>query len=526
MTKNQKILQKIYLPILLWTIAVMAVYTSLHYFLLVKWQIIELHDTLVLFVFPAVLMTFIGVLVVYPRVKLLHFRKIDGNERLAAFYSFAVGASFVILQFFTVDQGGELSHIKSPVEINPKRATQYIEIDEYQLLKNSFSGMSYSSASIDKYGQRIRVSVYFVCPMIADTVGVYDFGHPKNFQIWFAKKYSDEFKTRETKTVEGRKRIEEFIDYARYQYKDSNFNRHRVFVKVNKSDSRENYKRALAQLPIGNLDVDNVLFLEALDGDEETRGKNGIWWALGFFLFAQIIFLLITLNKNIKVSAFKEFNSQYPYERFRASLGFLNYLIPTRERYAVPLLIDLNLLVFILMLFDGVSFFNPHGIDLLKWGALNRQLVLEGEWWRLFSSMFLHSGIIHLGYNMVALGLVGFFTAESLSNRLFLLFYLLSGLAAAIVSLVFNAYAVAVGASGAIMGMYGIALALKLFEKKPGVALGNSGILLGFVVIVIPTLLMGFFTNADNAAHIGGLIGGFLIGAIWRLPSRIKWDEL
>ncbi len=499
----------------------MAGYTFLHYLLIVKLQLFEIHATLVFFVFPAVLMLLVGVLVVYPRVKLLHFRKIDGDERLATFYAIVVGGSFVILQFFTVYQGGKLSHVKSPVEINPKRATLYIEIDEYQLLKRSFSGMSFSSAPSNKYGSRLNISVYFVCPMIADTAGVYDFAQPENFQIWFAKKYTDEFNARDTKTEEGRKRIDEFVNYARYQYESSNFGRQRFFVKVNKSDNRDNYKRALAQLPTGELDADNVLFLEALDGKVETRGRDAVWWSLGFFLSAQIIFLLIALNKNIKAAAFEEFNSQYPYERFRNSLGFLNYLIPTRERYAVPLLINLNLLVFILMLFDGVSFFNPLGIDLLKWGALNRQLVLEGEWWRLFSSMFLHSGIIHLSYNMIALGFIGFLTKESLSNRLFLLFYLLTGVIAAMVSLVFHANAIAVGASGAIMGMYGLALALSLFEKKNRVAFRENSIVLGFFVIVIPTLLMGIFTNADNAAHIGGLISGFFIGAVWRLASRI-----
>ena len=85
----------------------------------------------------------------------------------------------------------------------------------------------------------------------------------------------------------------------------------------------------------------------------------------------------------------------------------LSALIPREGYFFTPILIDLNIAVFALMVLSGVSFTFPDAESLLKWGANYRQYTLGGQPWRLFTSMFLHFGIIHLAVNMYSLYSLG-----------------------------------------------------------------------------------------------------------------------
>jgi rhomboid protease GluP len=87
--------------------------------------------------------------------------------------------------------------------------------------------------------------------------------------------------------------------------------------------------------------------------------------------------------------------------------GFVSFFIPRKDFFITPIIIDLNLLVFILMVISGVSFFEPTAQDLLHWGANLREITLEGQWWRLVTNVFLHIGIFHILLNMYALLYIG-----------------------------------------------------------------------------------------------------------------------
>ena len=188
----------------------------------------------------------------------------------------------------------------------------------------------------------------------------------------------------------------------------------------------------------------------------------------------------------------------------------LRVLTPRKGHFATPILLDLNMLVFICMAFVGAGFSSFETAGLLSWGANCRPLVLEGEYWRLLTSTFLHGGLEHLIVNMLALLFIGFFLEPVLGAWRFALSYLLTGLAGSLASIWWHPLSVSVGASGAILGMYGVAIALLLTNLLPGQLKRTS--LLCFVVYVGYSLLSGLTGNIDNAAHIGGLLSGIFIG--------------
>ena len=194
----------------------------------------------------------------------------------------------------------------------------------------------------------------------------------------------------------------------------------------------------------------------------------------------------------------------------------------TPRVYVTPVLIGLNVLVFIAMVATGVSPFSPTVADLLRWGADFGPLTTQGEWWRLLTGTFVHVGLLHILLNMWVLATAGPLVERMLGNVGFLVMYLVAGLVGSVASLFWNPLLVSAGASGAIFGVYGalLGLLLRSHGSIPTQALAqlrNSG--LGFLGF---NLIFGIMQpNIDSAAHVGGLVGGFLCGVVLRQPFTL-----
>ena len=201
----------------------------------------------------------------------------------------------------------------------------------------------------------------------------------------------------------------------------------------------------------------------------------------------------------------------HPVAREKTRDGFFSIFIPSENFLITPILIDLNILVFILMVIGGAGFMVSDSQVLLNWGANFRPLTLDGgQWWRLFTSTFIHAGFLHLLMNMYALLYIGSLLEPRLGSIRYASFYILAGLLASLTSLCVHDVTVSIGASGAIFGLYGVFLALlttNLIEKK-----ARSALLSSIGLFVAYNLLGGMKSGIDNAAHIGGLVSGAFFG--------------
>lgn len=178
-------------------------------------------------------------------------------------------------------------------------------------------------------------------------------------------------------------------------------------------------------------------------------------------------------------------------------------------------LILICILIFILMYILGNG--SEDTYTLLKFGANLDVLTKNGQYYRLFTSMFLHIGIIHLLCNMYSLYIIGREVEIVFTKKKYLIIYLLSGIAGSILSLAFNHNTVCAGASGAIFGLLG---ALLYFGYYYRAYLGAS-VTRSILPVVIINLIIGFAsTGIDNAAHIGGLVGGILIAMAVGVPDK------
>ena len=184
------------------------------------------------------------------------------------------------------------------------------------------------------------------------------------------------------------------------------------------------------------------------------------------------------------------------------------------------LLILINTLIFLVVEFTGGSETGQH---MLECGAAYAPLILEqGQWYRMFSSMFLHFGAPHLINNMLVLFVLGQRLEPVTGKIKFFLIYIFGGLGGNMLSLFFDMYAgnasLSAGASGAVFAVMGgmIYVIIRHRGRVADLTVRQMLIMAAF------SLYFGFASEGvDNVAHIGGLLSGFLIAVILYHPRKI-----
>ena len=187
-------------------------------------------------------------------------------------------------------------------------------------------------------------------------------------------------------------------------------------------------------------------------------------------------------------------------------------------------IITLSLIIICILTFIAMYIVGRGSEDistLLKFGANYQPLVKAGEVWRLITSMFLHIGFLHLLFNMYALWIIGKQLETFLGKTKFIIVYLGSGLLGSLLSVVLHT-SVSAGASGAIFGLLG---SLLYFGYHYRLYLGTV-LKTQIIPVIIINLIIGFtLSGIDNFAHIGGLIGGYLLTMALGIPGRNKKNE-
>ena len=185
----------------------------------------------------------------------------------------------------------------------------------------------------------------------------------------------------------------------------------------------------------------------------------------------------------------------------------------TRPNAMTLFLIAVNVGVVVLELAigSGTTFTNntifDHGALFASACCINGHVVgvAHGDWWRLFTAMFLHANFLHIAMNMYSLYYVGTILEQVIGRWRFLLLYLVSGLAGSAGALIWSPNQPTVGASGAIFGVLG---ALLVLERKRHIATGGQ--VAGLIVLNL-VITFVFSTYISVGGHVGGLIGGIVM---------------
>ncbi len=250
-------------------------------------------------------------------------------------------------------------------------------------------------------------------------------------------------------------------------------------------------------------------------------------------LFDEIIYIEHHLKANLEEST-QELIDSIPEKQFLSLddppmagkeqlRGFFSPFIPRKKYIITPILVILNTLLYIATamaftllpklltkdqfhLSDGQTI---HDKLYLLFGYNHRSEVLNGQVWRLISSIFLHFSPLHLVSNMIVLVYIGSLLECKLGKWNYLLMFLFTGIIAGMTSVAFHDTEISAGASGAIFGLFGILLALlstDYYERSARKALLiSTAIFVGFNILPVRG-------GVDHAAHFGGIISGYLFG--------------
>ena len=211
----------------------------------------------------------------------------------------------------------------------------------------------------------------------------------------------------------------------------------------------------------------------------------------------------------------------------RSPADALGGLIP-HARFTTMLIMLINTGLYVAMVIhmqaggQGMSF-DFDGQTLVDFGAKYGPLMLlRGEWWRLVTAGFLHGGILHILMNMWVLFDLGAQSEESYGTARFLTIYFVATVLGFLASFFWAPHVPSVGASAGICGLIGAMIALGV---RDGSSWGAE-IRRFYIRWVIYLLVFGLlFPQTDNAAHVGGLAGGFVVGYVAGTPGRFNAVE-
>ena len=186
----------------------------------------------------------------------------------------------------------------------------------------------------------------------------------------------------------------------------------------------------------------------------------------------------------------------------------------------------INIIVFVVESFffgDSESYFTA-----MKFGAYYYPKFVDGQWYRLFTSCFVHFGFEHLFSNMLGLFAMGMYVEKYFGKLKFTIFYILSGLGGSLMILFFDLnargpqdYVLGAGASGSIFGLVGIFIVFALSEETKD-EFPLPRVLFGIILIFIPSFMD---ERISLKAHAGGFIVGLILGMIFMYIERIKREK-
>jgi rhomboid protease GluP len=358
-----------------------------------------------------------------------------------------------------------------------------------------FARGDFETKVVGRNGDKLNMKIFFIAPMFKDSLLIQN-----NYKVW----YSETRDTTISYSLSNQKKeiaFKKFYNNTVKYFKNKDFSNIHNFEKVFESDEKEKFDKLIV-----NQDK-SALILKPVLKNSNNATSVFLWYfkILGIGLLIILFSLIFISYKEVE---YKKKNDEF--------LSIVNFLIPKKENYFLPIIINLNIAYYLLLALFGIDIFSPRTEDLIRFGAISSVKIENGEIWRFLTAMFMHGGLQHIAYNMIILAFAGLFAKEIFGERKLALLYFISGLLSFLATLLFHNNYIGVGASGAIFGVIGSLFGAGLvdgFKENKTVIFITSGYLLFNV-------FFGLITNSDNVAHVSGFLIGALISWIFVVFKR------
>jgi rhomboid protease GluP len=497
-------------PFVISLISLLLGYTFLHWLIFIKFELFQPKEIITNFGIPISLAALVSWFYLRPKLKILNLK--TSKDSLIDLYCvvawIALTIPSVMTQDYIIKASGKLTQLKTISEINKSDLTKYYTLQSYYIDKNH-PGIFLDAEVGGRNNENFSMYIYAAVPIFEkpnDTIN----SIPK---AWLGVKYSEKISNR-IEPDEKEKKFREFTNKSEIDFRSKNLSEFQYLDHLGNSDEKQGFTTAVRNNKFFKKEAfPNPIILKGINEPFEARNGDKMEWVITSSSIGTIVWLIMILIPKIDQRHLSRIKAGEPDRKAqKETKEFLDFLIPQEGYFITLILIYINVLIFLVMLFMGYGFISFKGQDLLQWGANFGPLTKSGQWWRLLTCTFLHSGIMHLLTNMYGLLFVGIFLEPLLGKKYFSLIYLLNGILASLVSLFWHDATVSIGASGAIFGMYGLFISFMVF--KIFTPEFSKAFLLSTIVFIGINLLMGLTGGIDNAAHIGGLLSGFIIGTL------------
>ncbi len=499
-------IKEVYLPFLVVSIGTILFYNLFRWTFDIKLGIIPLKEDLLNFWIPFTL-PWISILIwLRRRNRILSVRGKRDNGHF--FYQFMMAATIavplIISQSYIEKASFDLVSLNNVREAKNHRNEKYFNINSFSVDKNA--SLPYATARTSgRNNDNLNFYLYLACPF------------ENSNTIWYGVEFS---KNLSNHISDDRKESEyrSFLKKSEREFNTYDFQKVKYFEKLSYSDKRDGFIEAIKERYPTVSESEQIILIPKSDIFEDRLG-NTFPWIFGSFGIGAFVILLMVVIPKIDKKELRNLKKDTPLKEDDLK-DMLKFLDPRSPNKVTAILLLLNIAVFIIMIFSGLNIISPTPKELLEIGANRRFEVMNGEYWRLLASIFIHGGLIHLFMNLFGLGLGASLLEGILGRTQLLLSFLVCGILAGLVSIYWHENTISVGASGAIFGLYGLILAFTVFKIYPNHMRKITWMLLGLYAGI--SLLFGFLGGIDNAAHFGGLTSGFILGGILILIEKDK----
>lgn len=423
-------------------------------------------------------------------------------------------------QMYLTTSTGKLLKLDNINQISEYKPVRYYHVGNFAVLRQ-FPKTYATSYTSGKYNDRLHHDLYVVVPLIAFINNITKDTPLIAFNqvplYWYGIRFTHSMSNKSTYKQKERA-LQNFNDDCDARYRNYVFNDHEYFERLPKSKRRLSYLNAI--LPgIDGVPQDSIVVLEPRYEPFEERNGNKFFWIFGSLGIGLIVMVSMLAIPDLDKREYLRQKAGIKPEK-DSVIEALTFLIPAKEHWSTSLILDINLIVFIIMFLSDVDLLSPSTMDLVKWGGNISSLTPEQPW-RLLTNIFVHGGVMHLALNIAGLVIGSYFVERIYGRWHYLILYVLSGISGSLLSLWWHEYVnvVSVGASGAIFGLFGAILALLATNAFPKTS--RKSIFIFIALYAIVSLIVGLMGGVDNAAHIGGLIGGAVVGLVlYRLKVR------
>lgn len=506
-------LKIIYLPFLLLFVGLWGGY-SLITTLLFSQVELSAEGEQILTLWLPILLTLLGAwFIINPRLKVLKLKE-RGLISFTLIAWLALFLPLVATQKYIAEVAGKNSELVHLSDVAKEPSSRFYTIENYFVDKQRVG----SHINFTTQNNQHTIERFFVMPL---------FDSPRDTTelrlsaplAWLGVSYATQMDV-ELSKEEKDSLYEHFLWSSLADFKSERTEGFRYFERVKRVGERECYREAMESSPL--FEGAGEVVLSGAESPFEQRGEGRVLWIGVFTLLGLVGFFVALLFAEVDRKKVKRWRSG----NFRSNMGLkakqiAKALKPQGDLFVTPILLYIHLGLFVAMVVAGVGFVEFSSDGLVEWGANYGPQTRAGEWWRLLTAIFLHSGVVNLLVCGGGLLLVGYFLEGLLGRWRFLIFYLMLGVLSSMASVVWNVEVVAVGDFGAVLGLMVLFLVIHLPSFKDDDSPRELTLLFAFIVVV--AMALGLRLGLDNAAHLGGIVSGLLVGLIaYRTTPKLK----